>query len=251
MSLGIGECQCATPRTPKDHPLFDSKMLAQCLDSFVNHFATNILLTSMSDTKCQVVLFFRHAKGRLWPAPLWSSMMIRYTFGSKNCLFQASQPPPGPPWRKMTGLPESLRMRFNSVTHGSKYLLGCHTVHSKVHEVRPPSRNQFGRAQSVDTGLSWELRRSLFVVGREKKQNPRRLLHRRNESRRFHSILMKGFQTPWMDPTVEIFCAFCSLRGLMPHCLRMVWNSERMCSALSFFATSGLEYPFTEGKEYY
>jgi len=69
----------------------------------------------------------------------------------------------------MTGLPESLSMRFNSVTHGfSKYLQDCHTVRSKVHEARPPSRSQFGRAQSEDTGLSWELRLPLFVVGRRK-----------------------------------------------------------------------------------
>ena len=43
--------------------------------------------------------------GVLRPQPRWSNRMIRYISGFQKRRMFSLQPPPGPPWRKTTGLP--------------------------------------------------------------------------------------------------------------------------------------------------
>ena len=48
------------------------------------------------------------AYGVLLPHPRWSKFTTRYFRGWKNRRCFGSEPPPGPPWRKITGLPPGL-----------------------------------------------------------------------------------------------------------------------------------------------
>ena len=62
----------------------------------------------MSATRSHVVFSSRLAYGVLLPQPRWSKRTMRYVSGSKKRRSFGSVPPPGPPWRKTTGLPFGL-----------------------------------------------------------------------------------------------------------------------------------------------
>ena len=67
----------------------------------------------MSAMRCQVVFADRSAPGSEAcgienPQPRWSNSTMRYFAGSNRRRWVGVVPPPGPPWRKTTGLPSRL-----------------------------------------------------------------------------------------------------------------------------------------------
>ena len=75
--LRIGESEGRAPRPPEDLPALDAQVLA-------------VMASSMSSTRCHVVLSTRLAWGVLFPQPRWSKRMMRYAAGSKKrrCLLR-------------------------------------------------------------------------------------------------------------------------------------------------------------------
>ena len=104
--------------TPKNHQtqtIFLYQMKLFSLNDIVGQYETIInwpmfkcsLNFSISDIRAWVLLSSSSACGVDLAHPRWSSWMIWYAEGSKYLRYSAWLPPPGPPCRTTTGLPDA------------------------------------------------------------------------------------------------------------------------------------------------